>query len=1397
MKWSRWACVGWVFLGLVGAIPERAEAWQTLGWSGGWHGALQGCPGCPDRAPSLAQRAAWWQQSAPLDSAWVDAGGFLVGPDAIATRGSAVVAGLHAAGLHSAHLTAADLWFGLERTQALIAQADFPVFSANLRSAQGRERLGEAFVVWTHEAQPIVWTGLSAVPNAPVDGVWVEPPAEAWSAVQQEIQALDRAAPVWLCLAGDVAASESLSTLDFSRCAGVVWTGGAEPSPQILQAEGPVHLVLEGNSRTLPWAWIRPGEPPVIERIDLADPKVAGDQEPAPQVDAALQSFPRTTDLWRSPPENGPQEPSHWPAEGQNRGMQVSVLGVDVARQWQGQSAPPGMHYWVLTIDWESRVARDLKRELDYPEAVQVASLRRQVFLQIPGAGYRRPAPIEPDRLLLAGDREWKTTELAFPVAESLRPDDVPAAWLHVTQEPFASIAVPLGSEQAVVEVGEGEALATNEVLAVHAYEIERASEVAPVDDVDEVLWRARVLARSLVTVPTDARALEEGAPLDAQAEIGKPLEYLLAPELVALMDARGMRYAPTTDSPCDPEPVWSAAQPSWVTWHFRLPRDQAPTGLSLSFPGLRFTHETEMRQPQALWLAAKDAPATLSPEGEPLVSWPGNPIAAEVWQGTWQDDHWRVLVRLTNSGPEPGFFLPWKRITWTPAEGRAVECDPERSAGAPASGRLWLAEDGGVAWVECAFWVPAGPTPGTLRFGGVDRAWEVACAVEGDRMVVAQGLTLSESDSNDPSVAAAEPEHPETAPEADRDPPASGELTGNQATPEPRGLAGVGLTAQQVNDAIDRGADYLWAHTREEVLKGDLARFGDANQEHPLIALALAHAGLHERNPEFAAALQDAIPRMESILTKVYANAVLCMLLDHLADPAYQPLLTRAVRHLIEGQGPDGTWSYHVPRWTPSGDGEGTASYVTVLEPVSEGLERETPWAEEPRRGDNSVLQFVLMGLRSGQRRGLSVPAETWERARQTVLERQLEDGAWGYVDSRGYGSMTCAGMASLAIAQWGQGQAFSLQDAPIAAGRRWMAEHYHPSSNPKYSRHQFYYMYSTERVGRLFDTEFYGEHEWYPLGAKYLVQTQAEDGSWTEDKDTVVPTSFALLFLTRATESLLDPVEVPTTARLRIETVPAPESAILFVLDVSGSMRGSLGERNKWQWAREAMLDVFGSLPAEQKVGLRVYGHRLRAIEKGADRDTELLLPIADKGDTGEEAWHAALEPLQPRGKTPMAYSLEQAVSDLRSAREGHIVLLTDGGEDTRERRDPVAAAERIGQRRGWKLHVVGFDIGQPKWREQLQAMAQAGGGAYFAADRGEDLRDRLQGAVWPLPERITLSGPEGDQEVQIPIQLELPPGDYTLRFEVGGKPWEVPARLRAGALTRVRLDPVRYGD
>ncbi len=173
MKWSRWACVGWVFLGLVGAIPERAEAWQTLGWSGGWHGALQGCPGCPDRAPSLAQRAAWWQQSAPLDSAWVDAGGFLVGPDAIATRGSAVVAGLHAAGLHSAHLTAADLWFGLERTQALIAQADFPVFSANLRSAQGRERLGEAFVVWTREAQPIVWTGLSAVPNAPVDGVWV------------------------------------------------------------------------------------------------------------------------------------------------------------------------------------------------------------------------------------------------------------------------------------------------------------------------------------------------------------------------------------------------------------------------------------------------------------------------------------------------------------------------------------------------------------------------------------------------------------------------------------------------------------------------------------------------------------------------------------------------------------------------------------------------------------------------------------------------------------------------------------------------------------------------------------------------------------------------------------------------------------------------------------------------------------------------------------------------------------------------------------------------------------------------------------------------------------------------------------------------------------------------
>ena len=55
---------------------------------------------------------------------------------------------------------------------------------------------------------------------------------------------------------------------------------------------------------------------------------------------------------------------------------------------------------------------------------------------------------------------------------------------------------------------------------------------------------------------------------------------------------------------------------------------------------------------------------------------------------------------------------------------------------------------------------------------------------------------------------------------------------------------------------------------------------------------------------------------------------------------------------------------------------------------------------------------------------------------------------------------------------------------------------------------------------------------------------------------------------------------------------------------------MRGKLEGKSKLDWAEAALLEMASNLPAQYKIGLRAYGHRLRANEDKADQDSELLL-------------------------------------------------------------------------------------------------------------------------------------------------------------------------------------------
>jgi len=63
---------------------------------------------------------------------------------------------------------------------------------------------------------------------------------------------------------------------------------------------------------------------------------------------------------------------------------------------------------------------------------------------------------------------------------------------------------------------------------------------------------------------------------------------------------------------------------------------------------------------------------------------------------------------------------------------------------------------------------------------------------------------------------------------------------------------------------------------------------------------------------------------------------------------------------------------------------------------------------------------------------------------------------------------------------------------------------------------------MYNIERLGSIADTDTLGGKKWYPAGASELVKRQTSSGGWGDPNPGTVSTSFALLFLNRATNAI-----------------------------------------------------------------------------------------------------------------------------------------------------------------------------------------------------------------------------------------------------------------------------------
>ncbi len=193
----------------------------------------------------------------------------------------------------------------------------------------------------------------------------------------------------------------------------------------------------------------------------------------------------------------------------------------------------------------------------------------------------------------------------------------------------------------------------------------------------------------------------------------------------------------------------------------------------------------------------------------------------------------------------------------------------------------------------------------------------------------------------------------------------------------------------------------------------------------------------------------------------------------------------------------------------------------------------------------------------------------------------------------------------------------------------------------------------------------------------------------------------------------------------------IPAhAETDILFVLDSSGSMNQVTAGKKQIDAAREALGLALNDIPADAKVGVRVYAHRVEQAKKEEScKDTELLIPF---GTGNAMAIKTKLDALTPKGYTPIAYSLEQAAKDFSIEREAQrsIILLSDGEETCGG--DPAKTIADI-KASGIALtvHVIGFNV-DAKTRAQLEGVATAGGGIYYDAKDSVSLTRAFQEAT-----------------------------------------------------------------
>jgi hypothetical protein len=317
-----------------------------------------------------------------------------------------------------------------------------------------------------------------------------------------------------------------------------------------------------------------------------------------------------------------------------------------------------------------------------------------------------------------------------------------------------------------------------------------------------------------------------------------------------------------------------------------------------------------------------------------------------------------------------------------------------------------------------------------------------------------------------------------------------------------------------RVNDAIARAVAWLRGEQRQD------GSFPGYENEHPggptaLAVFALVKSGVRRDDPALVRAVRslDGKP-----MKSIYSAGVHLLMCEALGSSPERRDDAQASLDFIVSNQSQGAWAY--------------------------------PWGHLC----SSNTQFALMGMRAASLLGLDVPEGTRAEAAEAIWMFQDRSGAGLYEPSgRAYASVTAALLANCALLADMSADSESVQRAlkrhekDRQAAEGWLAERFDLTRNV-YANGSWTpgwhtsYLWAVERWCGLTQQTRFADLDWYREGAAWLVDTQAENGSWPTNDRPLENTCMALAFLRKATVSTGGELPEPGSGASKVAAAPRP---------------------------------------------------------------------------------------------------------------------------------------------------------------------------------------------------------------------------------------------------------------